>query len=246
MNIFYFQKNNPEPTTALPVSLFTKVITASGKQYLSEMAFAYVIYDKKFEENDLRDGWMKLDSTRVLAPLSKNSVVTLKLPEKTLYFGVKASGVFVHGETEKSSKIKKTDLLKEDYNLSPLGEKAYEWLKKGSTGLSSESLCYHTVPEMQPVLDKIRQKSHFNEFNHHPSDPSDFNKCYKFLNAVPEAKLLLSTMSNVSPEWKRLVEKWDELTATFETEIGLSRAPKTYQMMQDIVYQKPVSKPKSI
>lgn len=49
----------------------------------------------------------------------------------------------------------------------------------------------------------------------HPLDSSDFGRCHRFLEAVPQSRERLHWMAYVSPTWKALVERWDEITALY-------------------------------
>lgn len=49
----------------------------------------------------------------------------------------------------------------------------------------------------------------------HPLDSSDFGRCHRFLEAVPQSRERLHLMSDVSLTWKVLVERWDEITALY-------------------------------
>lgn len=51
---------------------------------------------------------------------------------------------------------------------------------------------------------------------------------------------MLPRMGGVSPVWAALAERWDEITACMEAEVGLdwekgNSAPGTYKLMQAII-----------
>ena len=69
----------------------------------------------------------------------------------------------------------------------------------------------------------------------HPHDPSDFNRCAKLLDAVPEYRSRLYELSILSPTWKLMVDKWDELESLLVEEFPNGKAPKTYKMISDII-----------
>jgi hypothetical protein len=79
-------------------------------------------------------------------------------------------------------------------------ETLYQWLKTGERGISSETMVEHLTgfPCLSP---------HFGPS--HPLDPSDFGRCMKLLNAVPELRLRLDEMRTLSPVWNALVDNWD-------------------------------------
>ena len=69
---------------------------------------------------------------------------------------------------------------------------------------------------------------------HHPHDPADLNRCLKTFGwDTPEF------MRGVTPTWTAYVEHWDELVATFKSELEnpYRLAPKTYALMQKIMQE---------
>ena len=74
--------------------------------------------------------------------------------------------------------------------------------------------------------------------NNNPHDPSDFNRCVGFLNAVPEARERLEMMSDKSPQWAGLVANWDRLEQLLREEFPTGRAPKLYREMEKILHPK--------
>lgn len=86
-----------------------------------------------------------------------------------------------------------------------VNERAWWWWNNGERGMSSEAMwrCF---------MNGINAHSP----NNCPSDPDDFSRCYKLLQAVPEWKKDLYKLRDLSPAWNNLVENWDELTKMFE------------------------------
>lgn len=111
-----------------------------------------------------------------------------------------------------------------------LSENAIMWLANGERGISSETI-FETITGVKTVR---TMKSH-------PHDPADFMRCLKLLDACPEFKPLLCKMKGVSPVWRALVDRWDEIQNVFETEVpnwkesGWWSAPKTYNLMREII-----------
>ncbi len=79
------------------------------------------------------------------------------------------------------------------------------WLASDDTGISSKTMAAH-------LCGVSFDKFHWS----HPLDNSDLGRCIRFLEAVPEAKPKLSEMATVSPQWAKLVENWDDLTALYD------------------------------
>lgn len=112
-----------------------------------------------------------------------------------------------------------------------LSENAIQWLASCERGISSE-----TIFEMITGVKTVRT------MKSHPHDPADFMRCLKLLDACPEFKPLMCKMKGVSPVWRALVDRWDEIQKVFETEAppnwrngGIWSAPKTYKLMREII-----------
>lgn len=71
------------------------------------------------------------------------------------------------------------------------------WLRCDDTGLSS---CY-----MASVL------GGFSREYAHPHDVDDFGRCSRLLRSVPEFRGSLRVMKSCSPQWAKLVERWDAI-----------------------------------
>jgi len=74
----------------------------------------------------------------------------------------------------------------------------------------------------------------------HPSDPADFNRCLRLLNAVPELRERIPHMANVSAYWAAVAKHWDDIEATFLGEVGYdwskgSKAPVTFKLMKSVL-----------
>lgn len=74
----------------------------------------------------------------------------------------------------------------------------------------------------------------------HPHDPDDLDRCLRLLALVPELRLHLPRMAELSREWAALIPRWDEIERSHIEEVGLGwtkarSAPKTYQLMRDIL-----------
>lgn len=88
-------------------------------------------------------------------------------------------------------------------------ENADWWLTNGSRGISSETMFFYLDYRHVPV----------GKYYGHPSDPDDFSRCYKLLEAVPQWKSKLDLMRPVSEVWNKLIDNWDTLTAKYEQNI---------------------------
>ena len=110
-------------------------------------------------------------------------------------------------------------------------DKILIWFATGETGISSKAMAC-AVADLPPDVKWAK-------FGNHPSDPDDFNRCLKFLAAVPEARNHLDKVAALSPVWAKLVASWDELEQCFIDEVGFDwckggSAKKTYDLMKSI------------
>ncbi len=80
-------------------------------------------------------------------------------------------------------------------------QKIISWFLTGNVGTSSEAI----------VAQMTDNKTGRDGLGDHPHDNSDFGRCYKLLEAVPEFKSRIGEMSPRSPEWAALIARWDEL-----------------------------------
>ena len=100
----------------------------------------------------------------------------------------------------------------------------YEWALTGNSGMSSKTLVQAITGatlEMYPCT---------------PSDPSDFGRCYGVLKLFPELRSQLHIVAEKHPEWRALVEHWDELEQMYEAALasGTNRADAMWQRMREI------------
>jgi len=106
-----------------------------------------------------------------------------------------------------------------------------QWLATGETGISSEAIAF----QMAGI--ENRRKWHT-----HPIDPSDFKRCLKLINRIPEIRSRLDEMHPLSIEWNALVENWKEVEDCFMEEAAewltvedsQKRANKTFDLMNKI------------
>lgn len=89
-------------------------------------------------------------------------------------------------------------------------ENADWWLANGEQGMSSKAMFYH--------LDGRNIAGGYAK--QHPSDPDDFKRCYKLLQAVPQWKSQLHKLKAVSPVWSNLIDNWDKLTEMYEQNVN--------------------------
>jgi len=100
-----------------------------------------------------------------------------------------------------------------------MNQNVANWLMNGERGASSEV--------MVSAFEFIRIPIGW--CTSHPHDSSDFDRCVKLLDAVPEYRTRLDEMRTVSPQWETLVEHWAELE-----DLLAESAPKLYDRMKEL------------
>jgi hypothetical protein len=82
------------------------------------------------------------------------------------------------------------------------------WAGNGEHGISSKTMFNHLAGGTVSRLQNLHEG--------YPSDPDDFKRCYKLLQAVPQWKNRLNELKPLSPVWSNLVDNWDKLTEMYE------------------------------
>lgn len=121
------------------------------------------------------------------------------------------------------------ELTTEDHKGSDLSAAATEWLASGKRGVSSNTIF--------SAITGIDVTGSWGE--DHPWDPADFERCRMLFEKCPEFWEQRDKMRSVSPEWNALIDSWEELCDTLDTEApdfrhGEGRATKTYARMKEI------------
>lgn len=101
------------------------------------------------------------------------------------------------------------------------------WLAGGDTGMSSKTIWSVMTGRLPRHADNWWEPSI-------PYDPSDFGRCHRLLEEFPAWRARLPEVADKYPEWKPLVEVWDELTALYEEEWASGQAPKLYARMKEL------------
>jgi hypothetical protein len=101
-----------------------------------------------------------------------------------------------------------------------------KWWNGPDTGTSSKAL-YTTLTGQGGVSLDQRDP---------PSDPSDFGRCFRFLQAFPELRARIGEMRTVKG-WAPLVDAWDELERLYLEEVPNHRgaAPRLYARMRELL-----------
>lgn len=104
-----------------------------------------------------------------------------------------------------------------------------DWLANGERGISSEKMA-----EVFSGLPARTLTASGGLFSNYPHDPSDFERCYKFLEACPEFKPRLSEMKAIHPVWANMVDHWGEMESLYLEERASGKAPKLYALMTQL------------
>jgi hypothetical protein len=103
-----------------------------------------------------------------------------------------------------------------------------KWLMNGERGSSSNAMCGYIFG--MPWLNE----------NATPSDPADFRRCRLFVQET-DCRDCIDQMREVSPALNAIIEHWDELCETMDSEVKWmsgdksGKAEKTYALMQEIL-----------
>ena len=99
----------------------------------------------------------------------------------------------------------------------------HEWYESRDTGTSSMTI-FHVMTGRPTKGDEYSV----------PLDPDDFGRCYRLLNLFSDWKPRLPEVAVRFPEWRPMVERWDEMTSLYEKELPSGTAPLLYELMQDL------------
>ena len=105
-----------------------------------------------------------------------------------------------------------------------------QWLAGPNTGLSSEAMAYFRIG--------VKRSGSWTG-KEHPCDPADFNRCLLLVETVPAVRDAFGDIAKLSPQWKAIIDHWDELRDLFVSEAGWNwslsgRAAKTYDRMKQL------------
>lgn len=74
----------------------------------------------------------------------------------------------------------------------------------------------------------------------YPHDIADFARCYRLIKTVPEVRRAVDRLGTLSPQWAKLADIWDDLSATYAEErdgqlrssIFDVRCPRAYALLK--------------
>lgn len=111
--------------------------------------------------------------------------------------------------------------------MSDLAMKVMQWQANGHVGVSSATMASIAMGMSKPFYG-----SYFGA----PHDPSDMFRCMSLLESIPEIRDHFPAIAEKVPEFRGIIEHWDELVAVMNREcIGERwRAPEAYRMIQEL------------
>lgn len=108
-------------------------------------------------------------------------------------------------------------------------ERSIQWWQQGERGRSSEAMAKH--------LHANRQEGHMPadlDGCAHPIDPDDFRRCHLLLEWMPEYRIRLHHMQQLSTPWRNLVDHWEELTRMLLEQMATNRDNGMYKRMKEL------------
>ena len=111
----------------------------------------------------------------------------------------------------------------EAWNAAMTNNRYIEWALSDDVGISSKTMlaihCGVTIEDLDA-----------------PYDPSDFGRCYRLVQHIPEIKNSFSAIAAAVPDFAKIIEHWDELCSLYDIEIKNKdgRAPKLYKRIKEL------------
>lgn len=115
------------------------------------------------------------------------------------------------------------DEVRQNTEVSAGGDKELEWLYGPDTGVSSLTI-FSVLSARHGYLVK--------NSNDIPYDPSDFSRCHKLLEKMPEWRDRLQEVAAQFPQWEPFVREWPSLTALYLEEKSTGRCPRLYESLR--------------
>lgn len=172
--------------------------------------------ERQFEFSANRRTWLGIQLER------GTSTEIKRVNEKALRVGLTGSGVF--RSTDAGGELDLGEALPSRY---PPSFRA--WLANGDRGLSSEAIAHRLFGFPVAPINAVVT----------PRDPSDFARCQKLLDSVPEAAERLDEMRSVSVKWAGLVDHWNSLARLYREEAPSGTAPKLYAALKALLEPSP-------
>jgi hypothetical protein len=66
-----------------------------------------------------------------------------------------------------------------------------------------------------------------------PYDQEDFGRCHRLLEKMPEFKVRIEELSQISAQWAALIENWEKLTAIYFSDPE-SMTKEIFKILRDV------------
>lgn len=107
------------------------------------------------------------------------------------------------------------------------GDVELTWILGSDTGVSSKTI-------FSALSERYGAKARSRSLPDIPSDPSDFGRCFRLLEAIPAWRSRLGEVAAKYPKWQAMADAWDELEALWLEESPNMTCPKMYKRMQEL------------
>ena len=227
----------------IDIALMSKAFKVLDKQSEFKTVDSMVEYSVVFLENHYtikkEDTVFSYAEKKInFALINEKSIFEIQDGDKNIYFCAIHEGTLkaYQDKANLEKELSKKSLIAQD----SITAKAIDWLDNGRVGLSSATMCATLFPQLK---EHHKLKDNYDEDGkleiNWPHDNSDFGRCLKFLEAVPEAKARLGELKPLSKEWSNLVDKWEAI----ETLIKEGKTEESYLMIKDCLGKKKALKP---
>lgn len=112
------------------------------------------------------------------------------------------------------------------------GIRLLRWFASDDTGSSAKTMARHLAAKAG-IGDWVVERT--GGFPDYPYDSSDFGRCVRLLETVPELGLYLPSMSEVSPVWAAIVGAWDGLKAVYLEELPNRNSWKCHNRIRSLI-----------
>ena len=106
-----------------------------------------------------------------------------------------------------------------------------EWIINGETGISSRTMW--SAINGVALKGSFYKKGGLGKYDV-PHDPSDFNRCLKYVHDTGVTKEQLQIVKEVFPWWSPFIDNWEKIVEVFKSELHLRAMHKTYDYIQEL------------
>lgn len=96
-----------------------------------------------------------------------------------------------------------------------------EWLRSHDTGVSSETMV---------AIALGAEKGRFDA----PYDPSDFGRCYRLVQKIPEIRDAFDRIGELVPAFAGILREWDDLCRIYERDLKSGGSQELYDRIKEL------------